>query len=74
MMNSYLKENDVKVKGGTNVEAIMCERIFIILEGALDQEMDEELGYSKYDYQNRETDNRRNRYPQKNMHTSYGHM
>ena len=32
----------------------------IILEGALDQELDEELGYSKYDYRNKETDNSRN--------------
>ena len=35
-------------------------KISIILEGALDQEMDEELGYSKYDYRNKETDNSRN--------------
>ena len=29
----------------------------IILEGALDQELDEELGYSRYDYRNKETNN-----------------
>ncbi len=46
----------------------------IILEGALDQEMDEELGYSKYDYRNKETDNSRNGHSQKTMHTSYGDM
>ena len=44
------------------------------LEGALDQEMDEELGYSKYDYRNKETDNSRNGHSQKTMHTSYGDM
>ena len=43
-------------------------------EGALDQEMDEELGYSKYDYRNKETDNSRNGHSQKTMHTSYGDM
>ena len=37
-----------------------------------DQEMDEELGYSKYDYRNKETDNSRNGHSQKTMHTSYG--
>ena len=37
----------------------------IILEGALDQELDEELGYSKYDYRNKETDNSRNDIPRK---------
>ena len=40
----------------------------------LDQEMDEELGYSKYDYRNKETDNSRNGHSQKIMHTSYGDM
>lgn len=29
----------------------------VLLEGALDEELDEELGYSKYDYRNKETDN-----------------
>ena len=28
----------------------MRDMMSIILEGALDQELDEELGYSKYDY------------------------
>ena len=46
----------------------------IILEGALNQEMDEELGYSRYDYRNKETDNSRNGHSQKTMHTSYGDM
>ena len=32
----------------------------VILEGALDEELNEELGYSKYDYRNKETDNGRN--------------
>ena len=45
-----------------------------ILEGTLDAEMDEELGYSKYDYKNKETDNSRNGYSSKTMHTRYGDM
>ena len=43
MMGNYLKENNVKVKDGTDVNSIMRDMISIILEGALDQEMDEEL-------------------------------
>ncbi|WP_438358822.1 hypothetical protein, partial [Dysgonomonas mossii] len=35
--------NNVKVKDGTDVNSIMRDMISIILEGALDQEMDEEL-------------------------------
>ena len=36
----------------------------------LDEELDEELGYSKYDYRNKETDNSRNGHSSKTMHTS----
>ena len=43
MMGNYLKENNVKVKDGTDVNSIMRDMMSIILEGALDQEMDEEL-------------------------------
>ena len=65
MMGNYLKENNIKVKDGTDVNSIMRDMMSIILEGALDQEMDEELGYSKYDYRNKETDNSRNGYSKK---------
>ncbi len=74
MMGNYLKERNVKVKDGTDVNSIMRDMMSIILEGALDQEMDEELGYSKYDYRNKDTDNSRNGHSQKTMHTSYGDM
>ncbi len=74
MRRSYMKENDVKVKDGTDGNSIMRDMMFILLEGALDQEMDEELGYSKYDYRNKDTDNSRNGHSQKTMHTSYGDM
>lgn len=47
LMGNYLKENNVKVKDGTDVNSIMRDMMSIILEGALDQELDEELGYSK---------------------------
>ena len=74
MMGNYLKENNVKVKDGTDVNSIMRDMMSIILEGALDQELDEELGYSKYDYRNKETDNSRNGHSRKTMHTSYEDM
>ena len=38
-----MKENNVKVKDGTDVNSIMRDMMSIILESALDQEMDEEL-------------------------------
>ncbi len=71
MMGNYLNVNNVKIKDGTAVNSIIRDMMSIILEGALDQEMDGELGYSKYDYRNKETDNSRNRHYQKTMYTSY---
>ena len=68
MMRDYLKNNDISIKDGTDVNSIMRDMMSVLLEGALD----EELGYSKYDYRNKETDNSRNGYSQKTLHTSYG--
>ena len=59
MMSSYLKENDVQIKDGADVKSIMRDMMSVILEGTLDAEMNEELGYSKYDYKNKETWKRR---------------
>ena len=39
MMSTYLKENNVKVKDGTDVNAIMRDMISVSLEGALDEEI-----------------------------------
>ncbi len=72
MVNGYLKENPVK--NGTDVNALMREMMSVILEGSLDGEIEEELGYSKYDFRNKETDNSRNGYNSKTLHTSYGDM
>ena len=74
MMSTYMKENNVLPKNGTDVNSIMRDMMSIILEGTLDAEMDEELGYSKYDYRNKDTENSRNGYSKKTMHTSYGDM
>ena len=43
MMRDYLKNNDISIKDGIDVNSIMCDMMSVILEGALD----EELGYSK---------------------------
>ena len=70
MMSNYMKDNGVKVKDGTDVNTIMRDMMSIILEGAVDEELDEELGYSRYDYRNKDTDNSRNGHSQKTLHTS----
>ena len=37
-------------------------------------ELDEELGYSKYDYKNKDTDNSRNGHSSKRLRTSFGEV
>lgn len=45
-----------------------------VLENGLEGELEEELGYSKYDYRNKETGNSRNGHTHKTMKTSFGDM
>ena len=42
----FLRENDVTIKNSDDVNSIMKDMISLVLEGALDGEMDEHLGYS----------------------------
>jgi len=72
------KENLRKVMDGLDVknfedlQGVFKMMVGEILENGLEGEMDEELGYSKYDYRNKETENSRNGYSSKNLKTSYG--
>lgn len=52
----------------------MRDMMSVFLEVTLDEELDEEPGYSRYDYWNKETDNSRNGHSRKTMRTSYGDM
>lgn len=40
------------------------------LQGMLEAELEDDLGYSKYDYKNKETDNRRNGFSKKTVTSS----
>ena len=44
------------------------------LQGMLEAEMDQQLGYSKYDYQNKDTDDSRNGYSKKTVTSSFGEI
>ena len=74
MMRGYLKDNDIRIKDGTDVNSVMRDMMSVLLEGVLDEELDEELGCSKYDYRSKDTDNSRNGHSKKTMHTSCGDM
>ena len=42
------------------------------MENGLEAELDDELGYSRYDYRNKSTDNSRNGHSSKTLRTSFG--
>lgn len=65
---------DSPIKDGEDVNALMREMMAEVLEGSLDGELEEELGYTRYDYRNKDTDNSRNGFSQKTVRTSYGDM
>lgn len=58
----------------SGVQDLFKEMVSTVLESGLEAEMEDELGYSKYDYRNKETDNSRNGYSEKTIKTSLGDM
>jgi len=74
MMREYLRNNGISIKNGTDVNSVMRDMMSVLLEGALDEELNQEPGYSRYDYRNKDTDSSSNGYSSKTMHTSYGDM
>lgn len=55
-----------------DIQNLFKETIAEFMENGLDAELDDELGYSKYDYKNKDTDNSRNGHSQKTLRTSFG--
>lgn len=69
-MTSFLQ--DLNVSSIADVQELFKELIGNVLENGLEGELDEELGYTKYDYRNKETDNSRNGHSVKSLKTSFG--
>ena len=57
-----------------DIQDLFKETIAEFMENGLDAELDEELGYSKYDYRNKETKNSRNGHSNKTLRTSFGNV
>ena len=55
-----------------DIQSLFKETIAEFMENGLDAELDDELGYSRYDYKNKETDNSRNGHSSKTLRTSFG--
>ncbi|HWP95209.1 MAG TPA: IS256 family transposase [Syntrophomonadaceae bacterium] len=65
---------DAGINDVAGVQELFKEMVSTVLENGLEAELDEELGYSKYDYRNKQTDNCRNGFSEKTMKTSFGDM
>ena len=60
------------VEDYSDLRSVFKEMVGEVLENGLEAELDDELGYSKYDYRNKETENSRNGYSRKSVKTSAG--
>lgn len=57
-----------------DVQDMLKELLGDTLQGMLEAEMENELGYSRYDYANKETDNRRSGFSKKTVTSSMGDL
>lgn len=71
-INSLLEHYQPKDAG--DVQEMLKDLLGDTLQGMLEAEMDTKLGYSKYDYQNKETDDSRNGYSKKTVTSSLGEI
>ena len=54
-----------------DIQSLFRETIAEFMENGLEAELDEELGYNKYDYKNKHTNNSRNGHSSKALCTSF---
>lgn len=57
-----------------DIQNLFKETIAEFMENGLEAELDDELGYSKYDYKNKDTDNSHNGHSGKTLRTSFGNV
>ena len=55
-----------------DIQNLFKETIAEFMEDGLETELDKELGYSRYDYRNKNTENSRNGHSSKTLRTSFG--
>jgi transposase-like protein len=70
LMRQLIEERGIK--DITGVQALVKELTAGLIQEAMDAELDEELGYSKYDYKNKQTENSRNGSYKKTVSSSQG--
>lgn len=57
-----------------DVQSMLKDLLGDTLQGMLEAELEDDLGYSRYDYANKETDNRRNGFSKKTVTSSMGDL
>ena len=60
------------IKNTDDIKAAIVDMISGTMQDMLESELEEELGYSKYDIANKDTDNARNGYSPKTLRSEYG--
>ena len=63
---------DANIGSMDDIQNLFKETIAEFMENGLEAELDDELGYSRYDYRNKSTDNSRNGHSSKTLRTSFG--
>lgn len=69
-IRQLIKEKNMKT--AQDVQKTLKEMFAETLQEMLEAELEEELGYSKYDYKNKKTSNSRNGHSKKKVHSDYG--
>ena len=54
LVQGFLKDN--LINDPNDIQELMKEMMRQVLQGGLEAELDDELGYTRYDYRNKETD------------------
>ena len=69
-MREYIKEQNFS--NTNDILTALKDMFREVLQESLEAEMDEALGYGKYDYTDKSTDNSRNGYSKKTVKTELG--
>ena len=62
------------IRSMEDIQNLFKDMIGSFVENGLEGELEDELGYGKYEYQNKETDNSRNGHSEKTLKTSFGEV
>ena len=67
-----LLQDEYNIKSASDIEAVLLDMFGGFIEQALEAELDQHLGYSRYDFRNKSTSNARNGRQSKTIQTRLG--